>query len=54
MIKIKLSPIIAALIVFFSLTNYQILAQGTFSRLTGVVQDQNGATVAGATVTLTN
>ena len=54
MSKFKLSPIIAALIVFFALTNYQTLAQGTFSRLTGVVQDQNGASVAGATVTLTN
>src|SRR5437868_14279559 len=30
------------------------LAQGTTSRVTGVVQDKNGAAVAGATVTLTN
>ena len=29
-------------------------AQGTTSRLTGVVQDKNGASVAGATVTITN
>lgn len=30
------------------------LAQGTTSRVTGTVSDQNGAAVAGATVTLTN
>src|SRR6266496_3264747 len=30
------------------------LGQGTTSRVTGVVQDKNGAAVAGATVTLTN
>jgi hypothetical protein len=39
------------LIAIFSLT---ALAQGTTSRLTGVVLDQKGAAVAGATVTLTN
>ena len=28
--------------------------QGTTSRVTGIVQDANGAAIAGATVTLTN
>jgi Carboxypeptidase regulatory-like domain/TonB-dependent Receptor Plug Domain len=39
-------------VVAMSATN--CFAQGTTSRLTGVVQDKNGASVAGATVTLTN
>ena len=39
------------LICAFSLTTF---AQGTTSRVTGTVLDQNGGAVVGATVTLTN
>ena len=44
----------ATLFVFFALSAAAAFAQGTTSRLTGVVEDKNGASVAGATVTLTN
>ncbi|HSS21453.1 MAG TPA: TonB-dependent receptor [Pyrinomonadaceae bacterium] len=36
------------------LLNSLVLGQGTTSRVTGVVQDSNGGSVSGATVTLTN
>lgn len=44
------------LFLLFSLfvCNNLILGQGTTSRLTGIISDNNGAIVAGATVTLTN
>src|ERR1700752_461837 len=40
------------LLVTATVTN--TFAQGTTSRVTGVVQDKNGAAIPGATVTLTN
>src|ERR1051325_10886540 len=42
-----------AIIVFSLLLSGIVLAQGTTSRITGVVTDASGAPVAGATVTLT-
>src|ERR1044072_248921 len=49
------SPSALALIVALLLTCApDALAQGTASRVTGVVQDSSGAVVEGATVTLTN
>jgi len=44
----------ATLLVFVAISATSAFAQGTTSRLTGVVQDKNGGTIAGATVTLTN
>src|ERR1051326_8400775 len=41
-------------LILIALTTATAMAQGTTSRVTGVVQDKNGAAVAGATVTLTN
>ena len=49
----KLICLSAALLVF-AISATTSLAQGTTSRLTGVVQDKNGASVAGANVTLSN
>lgn len=50
--KIVLTPLFSFLCLFM-LSNISF-AQGTTSRLTGIVSDSNGAAVAGATVTLTN
>jgi hypothetical protein len=44
----------ATLFVFVAISATTAFAQGTTSRLTGVVQDKNGASVAGANVTITN
>lgn len=49
----KLAYVILFAIVFAAMQS-RVAAQGTTSRVTGVVQDKNGAAVAGATVTLTN
>ena len=46
-------PILAFLLLTLGLTAFAY-GQGTTSRVTGTVQDANGAAVAGATVTLTN
>src|SRR5215475_5116567 len=49
----KLIPGALAVLVLMFLSALT-LAQGTTSRVTGLVTDNTGATVAGATVTLTN
>jgi hypothetical protein len=51
--RLSLSSLFLALAVAFSLSG-AAYAQGTTSRVTGVVLDQAGAIVPGATVTLTN
>jgi hypothetical protein len=43
-----------AMVVFLLALTFNISAQGTTSRITGTIQDNSGAAVAGATVTLTN
>jgi len=50
----KLVCLISSFLILIAMTVTVALAQGTTSRVTGVVQDKNGAAVAGATVTLTN
>ncbi len=50
----KLAYLLASSFIFIVLTATAAFAQGTTSRVTGVVLDNAGASVAGATVTLTN
>src|SRR6267143_1823119 len=50
----KLACFICSFLVLIAMTATVAFSQGTTSRVTGVVQDKNGASVAGATVTLTN
>ncbi len=50
----KLTSLICSFLILIAMTVTVALAQGTTSRVTGVVQDKNGAAVAGATVTLAN
>src|SRR2546425_4778860 len=50
----RLAYLICSFLILIAMTATVALAQGTTSRVTGVVQDKNGAAVAGATVTLTN
>src|SRR5437016_11353616 len=50
----KLTSLICSFLILIAMTATVALAQGTTSRVTGVVQDKNGASVAGATVTLAN
>ncbi len=50
----KSAYLICSFLILITLTMTLALAQGTTSRITGVVQDKNGAAVPGATVTLTN
>src|SRR5438552_1634660 len=50
----KLAYLICSFLILIAMTVTVALAQGTTSRVTGVVQDKNGAAVAGATVTLAN
>src|SRR6266700_709767 len=50
----KLACFICSSLVLIAMTVTVALAQGTTSRVTGVVLDKNGAAVSGATVTLTN
>ena len=46
-------PILASILLTFGLIAFAS-GQGTTSRVTGTIQDANGAAVAGAAVTLTN
>jgi hypothetical protein len=50
----RLAYLICSLLILIAMTATTAFAQGTTSRVTGIVQDKNGASVAGATVTLTN
>ncbi len=50
----KLISTVFAIIIFLLAVTFNVSAQGTTSRITGTIQDNSGAAVAGATVTLTN
>lgn len=48
-----ISTVLAAILLLFAFS-FNVLAQGTTSRITGTITDSSGAAVEGATVTLTN
>src|SRR5437016_13669202 len=50
----KLSSLICSFLILIAMTVAVVLAQGTTSRVTGVVRDKNGGAVARPTVTLAN